>query len=319
MNRLDRLTSILLILQSKRVVKAQEIADRYEISLRTVYRDIRSLEEAGVPIGAEAGIGYFLPKEYYLPPIMFTREEAGAIMLASKLVEKKTDHSILENFQSALLKLKAVLKDSEKDYLESLEDQIKVLSLPSEVRGNFQNHFLKDIQEALAERKVIEFEYFSNYSGNHTSRSAEPLGLVYYSRNWHLIAYCRLREGIRDFRTDRIAKLKTHSEYFDPEVHPSYKTYLDEWMMGNDVKPAIVRFTKEAYRHVGDHKYYSGFIDELEGEDYVEMRFSVPNLEYFARWLLMFGADVKIVLPEELRDKTISLSKELAKHYLTDS
>ena len=90
MNRIDRLTAILIQLQTKKVVKAQEIADRFNISLRTVYRDIRALEEAGVHIGAEAGIGYFL-ENYHLPPVMFTTEEASALMLGAKLIEKMSD------------------------------------------------------------------------------------------------------------------------------------------------------------------------------------------------------------------------------------
>ena len=101
MNRLDRLTAILIHLQSKRVVRASEIADRFEISLRTVYRDIRSLEEAGVPIGAEAGVGYFL-ENYHLPPVMFTNAEASALVFGGKFIEKMADSSLQEPFTSAL-------------------------------------------------------------------------------------------------------------------------------------------------------------------------------------------------------------------------
>jgi predicted DNA-binding transcriptional regulator YafY len=87
MNRIDRLTAILVQLQSKKVVKAHEIADRFEISLRTVYRDVRALEEAGIPIGAEAGKGYFILDGYHLPPVMFSQQEANALVLGSKLIE----------------------------------------------------------------------------------------------------------------------------------------------------------------------------------------------------------------------------------------
>src|SRR3954447_3068852 len=101
MNRIDRLTAILIQLQSKRVVKAQEIADRFEISLRTVYRDVRALEEGGVPLVGEAGVGYSLVEGYRLPPVMFTKEEASALLFGAKLVEKMSDHSIQKEFQSA--------------------------------------------------------------------------------------------------------------------------------------------------------------------------------------------------------------------------
>src|SRR5574339_396245 len=120
MNRIDRLTAILIHLQTKRVVKAEEIAERFEMSLRTVYRDVKALMEAGVPIGSEAGTGYFIVDGYHLPPVMFTQEEASAMLLASKLVEKMTDQSVLRAFESALMKIKSVLNDREKDHLEEL-------------------------------------------------------------------------------------------------------------------------------------------------------------------------------------------------------
>jgi len=105
MNRIDRLTAILIQLQTKRWITSTEIAARYEISQRTVYRDIRALEEAGVPIGSEAGKGYFLVDGYRLPPVMFTREEAGALLIAEKLVNKLTDRSVKKNFDSAIDKM----------------------------------------------------------------------------------------------------------------------------------------------------------------------------------------------------------------------
>ena len=125
MNRIDRLTAILIQLQTKQVVTAQEIANRFEISLRTVYRDVRALEEAGVPIGAEAGKGYFLSEGFHLPPVMFTPEEANALMLGSKLIEGQTDNSIKHHFYEAMLKIKSVLKNAEKEGLQALEEKLK--------------------------------------------------------------------------------------------------------------------------------------------------------------------------------------------------
>src|ERR1041385_3428536 len=124
MNRIDRLTAILIHLQTKRVVKAEEISDRFEISLRTVYRDVKALMEAGVPIGSEAGKGYFIVDGYHLPPVMFNQEEASSLLLAGKLVEKMTDQSILKAIESALHKIKSVLHEKEKDHLENLQSVI---------------------------------------------------------------------------------------------------------------------------------------------------------------------------------------------------
>ena len=124
MNRINRITAILTQLQSKRIVTAQTIADRFEISLRTVYRDIKSLQEAGVPIGSENGKGYFIVDGYRLPPIMFTEEEANALITADKLVHQKNDASLSKNYTSALIKIKAVLRNQQKEKIELLDSRI---------------------------------------------------------------------------------------------------------------------------------------------------------------------------------------------------
>jgi len=126
MNRLDRLTAILIQLQAKKVVKAQDIAERFAISLRTVYRDVRTLEEAGVPIIGEAGVGYSLMDGYRLPPVMFTTEEATAFLTAEKFIQKFTDASTVKNYTSAMYKIRSVLRTPEKDLLENMDGYIEV-------------------------------------------------------------------------------------------------------------------------------------------------------------------------------------------------
>src|ERR1044071_3301431 len=117
MNRIDRLAAIVLQLQSRRLVKAQDIANKFSISLRTVYRDIRALEKGGVPIIGEAGIGYSLMEGYKLPPVMFNQDEASALLTAAKLVQSKTDEKTTAHYNSALDKIKAVLRFSEKEQI----------------------------------------------------------------------------------------------------------------------------------------------------------------------------------------------------------
>src|ERR1700756_4790949 len=127
MNRIDRISAILIQLQSRRVVKAGDIAERFNISLRTVYRDIRTLEEAGVPLIGEAGVGYSIMEGYRLPPVMFTTQEATAFLTAEKLIEKITDTSTVESYKSAMYKVRSVLRASEKDFLEKADQHIQVV------------------------------------------------------------------------------------------------------------------------------------------------------------------------------------------------
>jgi len=317
MNRIDRLSAILIQLQSKKVVKAQEIADRFEISLRTVYRDVRALEEAGVPIGAEAGIGYFLMEGYNLPPVKFSKEEAGAILMASKLAEKNTDHSIRHHLRDALYKIKSALRLEEKDYLESIENNIEVINLPRTSKPDFPDHFLSDIQNALANNQVINFDYYSNYSDSLTNRDIEPLSLCFYGNHWHIIGYCRLRKALRDFRSDRIMKLKLKEDAFDPKSHVNYTSYLDTILRQNALEETIVRFKPRMARFISEQKYFMGYVESHEIDGWVEMKFMTANAFGLSHWLLQFVDQIEIVSPQKLREKVVELLKKAQAHHLS--
>src|SRR5262245_48433970 len=187
MNRLDRLMAMVLRLQSRRVLRAEDLAAHFEISLRTVYRDIAALGEAGVPIMAEAGVGYSLVKGYHLPPVMFTAEEASALSVAGKLVEHLTDASLRKQMESALLKIRSVLPRDRQDYLDRLERAMTVIPHRTRATARSMSEALIPVQRALAERRVLLLDYKGGSPARDvTKRKVEPLGLVYYAANWHL-------------------------------------------------------------------------------------------------------------------------------------
>lgn len=312
MNRIDRLTAILIHLQSKKVVKVEEIADRFEMSLRTVYRDVRALMEAGVPIGSEAGKGYFIVDGYHLPPVMFSQDEASAILLAGKLVEKMTDESVRKAFESALMKIKSVLSDGEKDHLETLESFVEVYKMPRS-ENDFPNHFLTDIQKALVNREVIELEYHSTKE-QLTRREVEPLGMFYYSGAWHLIAWCRIRSDYRDFRTDRIKSLVNTEKKFERRNILTLHDYLHSYMETHqDLEKVVVTFNKSTVPRRG---YMYGFVSEEDLGDRTRLTFLVDNLDWLARWLLAYGSAVEIERPEALKTLMTELVEDLQNHYL---
>src|SRR5437870_10711526 len=148
MNRVDRLMAMVLRLQSRRVVRAEDIAAHFEISVRTVYRDIAALGEAGVPIMAEAGIGYSLVKGYHLPPVMFTTEEASALSTGGQLVEHLTDASLRRQMESALLKIRSVLPRDRQDYLDRLRRSTAVTVRPADANSRLSSEALIPIQRA---------------------------------------------------------------------------------------------------------------------------------------------------------------------------
>jgi predicted DNA-binding transcriptional regulator YafY len=317
MNRIDRLTAILIQLQTKRIVKAEEIAGRFEISLRTVYRDVKALMEAGVPIGSEAGKGYFIVDGYHLPPVMFNQEEASAMLMAGKLVEKLTDHSVRKAFESALLKITSVLNESEKDHLENLQSAIHVYRSPRETEEKLPDNFLTDIQRAVSKKEVIEIEYHASYNEAFTKRELEPIGLFFYSGGWHLIAWCRMRNDYRDFRADRIKSLTVTPKKFENNNLLSLQEYFKTLAQNNrEVEEVVVVFDKTVVRFLGEQKYMFGFISQTDLGDKVRMTFFTSYLTGMARWLVTSGDAVEIEKPEKLKTMIMEFIEELNTHYL---
>ena len=301
MNRIDRLTAILVQLQSKRVVKAQEIADKYKLSLRTVYRDIKALDEAGVPIIGEAGIGYSIMEGYRLPPVMFTKEEATAFLTAEKLVEKLTDESTKKNYSTAMLKVKAVLRLAEKDYLEDMEQHIEVIENQYVPKRSNDTIHLQNVLQSIAQKNVLQLDYFANHNQQKTIRDVEPVGIYYLGEYWYMVAYCRLRKDYRTFKFSSINKLVITDEYFQQE-HPSLKTFLNKESKEKNLQTVILLINKSILPYFGNQKYYNGFLSQKEVGDKVEMTFLTASLNGFARWYMLFGDQADIVQPLQLRD-----------------
>ncbi|QNF35886.1 YafY family transcriptional regulator [Adhaeribacter swui] len=212
--RLSRLAAILTQLQTKRLLTATNLAAKFKVSVRTIYRDIRALEQAGVPVITEEGKGYTLMEGYKIPPIMFSEKQANALILAEQLVLKNKDASFINDYTEAIDKIKAVLRQAEKDKANLLADRTRFAQNLNRERSS--NH-LSQLQYALTNFYLIQIDY-CNEQGKTTSRSIEPFALISTTENWLLIAYCRLRAEFRYFRLDRITKMQMLSEKFAP--HP---------------------------------------------------------------------------------------------------
>jgi len=299
MNRIDRLAAILIQLQSRRLVKAQDIADKFSISLRTVYRDVRALEEAGVPVIGEAGTGYKLMEGYKLPPVMFNQDEASALLTASKLVQSKTDASISKHFQSALDKIKAVLRLSEKDHIEEIEEHIMVMGHPAIVYHPPAELHLQSLLKAISTSSVVEINYFSIEKNETTQRKVEPVGIYYMGSHWYLVAFCQLRNDYRNFRTDKIDKLRLTDETIS-KTHPPLQSFINQTSADRQVVEVVIDVETDIVRYLGEQKYYNGFVRQENLGDHVRLHFLTGSLMGFARWFMLFGDHAKIIRPAEL-------------------
>lgn len=308
--RFDRIVAIMTQLQSKRIVKAQELADRFEVSLRTIYRDIRSLEASGVPIYGEAGVGYSLVDGYKLPPVMFSRDEAMSFVAAEKLMEKFTDENMKSHFQSAVFKVKSVLRSDEKDWVNSLENRVKVNS------NHLSEHspeVLNALFESIARKTQLKINYESIDSDAPSERTIEPVGLYHENQFWYILAYCHLRNDYRNFRVSRILSFEKLQDSYQIE-HRELEFYLKKEEKISEGKVRLLVDRKVARYLEADRNYY-GFVSEKRLGEKVELEFNGNFRENgIARWILMFGDYVEILEPKELKDFTLELLEKVKRN-----
>jgi predicted DNA-binding transcriptional regulator YafY len=222
--RVSRLQAITTLFQGKRLITATELAERFSVSVRTIYRDIKSLEQAGVPIVTEDGKGYSLMEGYRIPPVMFTENEANALILAEQLVLNNKDASFTKDYSDAIDKIKAVLKGGLKEKVNLLSDRTRYEQNRNRKRTS---NNLSQLQFALTNFFVSKIEYV-NEGQNGSSRLIEPFALLSTQDNWLLIAWCRLRNEFRYFRLDRITKLDILNEKFEPH-RLTLQEYFDKY------------------------------------------------------------------------------------------
>ena len=317
MNRLERLTAILTQLQSKSIITAQSIADRFEISLRTVYRDIRALEESGVPISSEAGIGYKLVDGYRLPPLMFTKEEALSFLVAEKIYEKITEKGMNNNFQSGMIKIKAVLRHAEKSTLEELSNQIEVIQNLDFSQIENKGKGLQEILDSLTKKCVVIIEYISFEKEEKSTREIEPIGIFFAFDKWYLIAWCRLRKDYRTFRVDRIQKIRHKEETF-PDRHPSLRAYLTKIQKQESLIKVVILVPKNLIKYMQSQKFNHGFVMQKEVGENIEMTFMTTSLDSILRWLIVFADQFTVIEPFELKEMIRNLLQAMMKKHFPD-
>jgi predicted DNA-binding transcriptional regulator YafY len=222
--RISRLTSILTQLQTKRLITATTLSKKFNVTVRTIYRDIRALEQSGVPILTEEGKGYTLMEGYKIPPVMFTEAQANALILAEQLVLKNKDASFIKDYSEAIEKIKAVLGYSVKDKANLLAERTR---FSQNINGERSSNNLSDLQFALTNYYVTKIEY-NNEASKATSRLIEPFALLSTQENWLLVAWCRLRKGFRYFRLDRIKKMEILADKFTPHKL-TLQEYFDKY------------------------------------------------------------------------------------------
>jgi len=220
MRRADRLFEIVQILRSRRLTTARYLADTLEVSERTVYRDIRDLLYAGVPVRGEAGVGYALEKGFDLPPLMFTTEEIEAITLGARIVRSWADPALAKAADRALSKINAVLPRALKGRMETLP--LFAVNFAPDARVAER---LVQLRAAVHEKRKTTIAY-QTAAGEHSDRTVRPLCLTFFAPVWMLSAWCELRSAFRNFRLDRISGIRLQDETFVDEAGKTLDDFL---------------------------------------------------------------------------------------------
>ncbi|NRA59849.1 MAG: YafY family transcriptional regulator [Psychrobium sp.] len=206
MRRADRLFQIIQILKLRRLTTAQTLAERLEVSTRTIYRDIQDLCLSGIPIEGEAGVGYLLRQEVNVPPLMFNEQELEAIQVGMRMVQTWGGQELSHAAKQAMIKVSAVLP-------ERLQDFQSLMFAPDFYLDSTEFRYLDPLRVAARKREYIKL-YYQDAKQADSEREIRPLAIYFWKGIWTLLAWCELRQDFRNFRVDRIIELNTLSRYF---------------------------------------------------------------------------------------------------------
>jgi predicted DNA-binding transcriptional regulator YafY len=294
MNRTDRLLAIVLELQNKGRRRAEDLAATFETSKRTIYRDIQALSEAGVPLIAVPGLGYELVEGYFLPPLSFTADEAGMLLLGSEYVAQNFDTEYRRVAEAASRKIEGVLPEKLREEARSRQNSIRFIS-----QAGFDPELLKTLRRAVIEHCTVEFIYQSRQKEQRPARrEVEPYTLALVEGNWYLVALDRLKGDIRRFRLDRMSEFSFTGHTFTRP--PDFK--VEENAATQD-RSLIVRllFKPEAVRWVRESRYY--YLETLEEQpEGLLVTLKVRHEREPLNWLLSWGSSVKVLEPELLKE-----------------
>ncbi len=296
--RFQRIVSIYFQLQSRSTVKASDLAEHFDVSLRTIYRDMHVLNRVGIPICGEAGTGYFLMEGYKLPALRFTREEVLSLAAALKLMHKFVDKSLFGHYSSAMSKIRTNLRHHDKEHIQLLEDNMQMQASSILFNANTPEA-LTILSESVASLKQVSMDYLAAGQELASKRRVEPVGL-FHEGFWYLFAYCHLREDYRQFRLDRIQAINSTDHPFSRK-HRALAYYLSK----REAPPtSLVRIAvrKAAADHLHWERNYYGFESEETDGEWVRMNFQSRDVDNeFARWFLMFADQACVLEPDSLK------------------
>lgn len=293
--KVDRLVSIIMTLLDKERIGAQDLADMFEVSLRTIYRDIDAINMAGIPVRGAPGVGggFEIMPQYKIDRNVFSAADLSALLmgLASLSGMMRADELV-----HALAKVRSFIPADRMKDIELRVNQINIDLSPWMGNRNIQP-YLEIIKTALQESRLLSFEYVAHH-GNKTARTAEPYQLVLKGSHWYLQGYCRTRNDFRLFRLSRMSSLQMQEEIFTPRDYQKPQLDFDDIWESIQIKIKI-RIHKSVMDRVLDYCSYEDF--SPDGEEHYIVRFPFMEKEYYYDILFSFGDKCECLEPLHVR------------------
>lgn len=319
LNKTERLFALVLLLQNRPNLSSRDLAEHFGVSRRTIFRDLRTLGESGVPLTYAEDGGYEILEGYQLPPLMLSAREAATLLVGTAFTTLQPDASLRADADAVAMKIRSVLPEPVREYIDQLQERTVLAPFnETQDRGGAADEeqgLWFELSEAIARQRKVKMTYYVASRDEETVREVDPLGLVYYSDHWNLIGYDHLRDDIRNFRLDQIKKLRTRFDRFEPPAGFDLKEHLRERGTSPKNQRVTVRFRDRAWRWAR-RQVPADIEQELpDGAGRTRVTFEFENLSYVAKWLLRYGTDAEAVEPAALRAEVAEQARAVAELY----
>lgn len=321
LNRTERLFAEVLLLQNRPNMTSRDLAEHFGVSRRTIFRDLRALSESGVPLTyAEEG-GYEILEGYQLPPLMLSAQEAATLLVGTEFTKLQPDPSLRKQADDVALKIRSVLPSEVKEYIDRLQertvlDPYWLHAVPGPTEDDEGRWY--ELSRAVAQQFSVAMDYYVPSRDEVTKRTVDPLGLVYYTDRWNLIAYDHLRDDIRNFRLDRMESMHVTMNRFEPPEGFDLEAHLDARGKNQEHYEIVIRFEHRTYERA--RQYIPAQVQEERPTDEgIEVTFYFENLDYVARWLMRYGTEAEVLSPEPLQRAVRERAQALANQYSEES
>jgi len=304
-----RMKLILMLQQANSRITVDKIAEKFDVSRRTVFRDFNSLSEMNVPVTYDKYHGYGIMQGYKIPPLMFTSKELATILVGLNFVKSQVDKTLIEDAKGVELKIKEVVPDDLRDFMESLEERTVIDPFLNFGAEKMEGGDWYVISNAISENQSIKFEYQAKSDGEITGRKIDPYLIVFYRDHWNVIGHSHKRDAVRNFVLDRMSDI----EILDEDFVPYGKIDVEELIFRSNEKSPLV----EVDLHKSSVKRFKANLPaKIIKKNKIKpnlfrIGFFFDNLDFINKWLLQFPIDLKIVSPDILIEKRKLILEEM--------